>query len=66
MIAETKARANQIFLKLGKEDGKKHIDQIIYLCEHSLYQNALRKSMQRLVLNNHILFVKNQCACKLT
>jgi hypothetical protein len=34
MIAETKTRANQIFLKLGKEDGKKHIDQIIYFCEY--------------------------------
>lgn len=33
MIKETEIRANDILVKLGKDDGQKHIDQILYFCE---------------------------------
>ena len=57
MIVETEKRANDILARHGKEDGQKHIDQILYFCEHlssdSLlkYWNLVNKNFKNAVDN---------------
>lgn len=58
MIIEAERRANDILTKHGKEDGQKHIDQILYFCEYlrseslSTYWKLVNKNFKNAINNN--------------